>query len=184
MKRNRSINYWRSALCWHKSILERFLSFHTKNESLLRTNCTTSKRRRCVKISESSIYHILWSENSLIKKSWFCSCCFSHCIVILREWFFLSFLWISRALRVRIALITAWCRLVEWFFQTRRRFESVSKQSKNVHFFLRRVDLYYADEASAKSRRSVDEILTAASFVSDRWQSEKTIRNLIEIQIH
>jgi hypothetical protein len=184
MKRNRSISCWRSTLCWHKSIFERFLSFHTKDESLLRTSCTTSKRRRCVKVFESSIYHILWSENSLIKKSWFRFCCFSHCIVILKKWFFLSFFWISRALRVRIALITAWCRLVEWCFQTRRRFESVSKQSKSVHFFLRWVDLYYADEASVKSRRSVDEIVIAISFVNDRWQSEKTIRNFIEIQIH
>ncbi len=168
-------------MCWHKSIFERFFSFHTKNESLLKTNCTTSKSKRCVKVFESSIYHIFWFENSLIKKSWFRSCCFSHCIVILRKWFFLSFFWISRVLRVRIALIAAWCRFVEWFFQTRRRFEFVSKQSKSVHFSLRRVDLYYADEASAKLWRFVDEILIAVSFVNDRWQSEKTIRNLIEI---
>ncbi len=99
MKRNRSINYWRSVLCWHKSLLERFFSFHTKDESRLKTNCTTSKRRRCVKTSESSIYHIFWFENSLIKKSWFRFCCFSHCIVILKKWFFLPFFWISRALR-------------------------------------------------------------------------------------
>jgi hypothetical protein len=127
MKRSRSINCWRSVLCWHKSILERFFSFHTKDKTLLRTNCTTSRRRRCVKTFESSIYHIFWSENSLIKKSWFRFYCFSRCIVILREWFFLSFFWISRVLRVRIALIIAWCRFVEWSFQTRRRFEFVSK---------------------------------------------------------
>ncbi len=171
-------------MCWYKSIFKRFLSFYTKNESRLRTNCTTSKRKRYVKIFESSIYRILWFENSLIKKSWFRSCCFSHCIVILKEWFFLSFFWVSNVLFVRIALIIAWCWLVEWFFQMRRRFESVSKQSKSVNFFLRRVDLYYADEAFVKSRRFVDRTLIAASFVNDRWQSAKTIRNLIEIQIH
>jgi hypothetical protein len=183
-KRNRSISCWRSALCWHKSTFERFFSFHTKNENRLKTNCTTSKRRRCVKVFESSVYHILWSENSLIKKSWFRSCYFSRCIVILRKWFFLSFFWISRVLRVRIALITAWCRFVEWFFQTRRRFESVSKKSKSVDFFLRRIVLYHVDEASVRFRRFVDEILIAASFVNDWWQSEKTIRNFIEIQTH
>ncbi len=90
-KRNRSINCWRSILCEHKNTFERFFSFHTKNENRLKTNCTTSKRRRCVKVFESSVYHILWSENSLIKKSWFRSCCFSHCIVILRKWFFYHF---------------------------------------------------------------------------------------------
>jgi hypothetical protein len=180
-KRNQSISCWRSILCWYKSTFERFFSFHTKNENRLRTNCTTSKCRRYVKVFESSIYRIFWFENLLIKKSWFRSCCFSHCIVILREWSFLSFFWISRALRVRIALMIAWCRLVEWSFQTRRRFEFVSKQNKNVNSFLRRIDLYHADEASAKSRRFVDEILIATSLVNDRWQSEKTIRNFIEI---
>jgi hypothetical protein len=129
MKRNQSINYWRSVLCWHKNIFERFFSFYTKNESLLKTNCTTSKRKRCVKIFESSIYHIFWFENSLIKKSWFRFCCFSHYIVILKEWFFLLFFWVSRALRVRIALIIAWCLLVKWSFQTRWRFEFVLKQN-------------------------------------------------------
>jgi hypothetical protein len=171
-------------LCWHKSIFERFFSFHTKDKNRLKTNCTTSKRRRYVRIFELSIYRILWFENSLIKKSWFRFCCFSHCIIILKEWFFLSFFWVSNVLRVRIVLIIVWCRFVEWFFQSRRRFEFVSKQSKNVNFFLRRIDLYYADETFVKSRRFVDRILIAAFFVNDRWQSEKTIRNFIEIQIH
>ncbi len=183
-KRSRLISCRRSALCWHKNTFECFFSFHTKNESRLKTNCTTSKRRRYVKVFESSIYHILWFENSLIKKSWFRSCCFSRCIVVLRKWFFLSFFWISRALRVRIALMIAWYRFIEWSFQTRRRFEFVSKQNKNVDFFLRRIDLYHVDEAFIKSRRFVDEILIAISFVNDWWQSEKTIRNLIEIQIY
>jgi hypothetical protein len=97
---------------------------------------------------------------------------------------FLSFFWVSCALRVRIALIIAWCQFIEWSFQTRRRFESVSKKSKNVDSSLRRVDLYHADKTSAKSRRFVYEILIAIFFVNDRWQSEKTIRNFIEIQIH
>jgi hypothetical protein len=87
-KWNRSISCWRSTLCWHKSTFERFFSFHTKNENRLKTSYTTSKRRRCVKISESSIYHIHWSEISLIKKSWFRFCYFSRCIVILKKWFF------------------------------------------------------------------------------------------------
>ncbi len=81
-------------------------------------------------------------------------------------------------------MIAAWWRFVEWFFQTRRWFESVLKQRKSVDFSLRRVNLYYADEASAKSRRFVDRILIAIFFVNDRWQSEKTIRNFIEIQTH
>jgi hypothetical protein len=171
-------------LCWYKNILERFFLFHTKDENRWKTNYTTLRRRRYVKVSESSVYRILWFENSLIKKSWFRSCCFSYCIVILRKWFFLSFFWVSNVLRVWIALIIVWCRFIEWFFQTRRRFEFVSKQSKNVNFFLRRIDLYYVDEAFVKSRRFVDRILIAAFFVNDRWQSEKTIRNFIEIQIH
>ncbi len=137
-KRSRSINYWRSILCWHKSTLKRFFSFHIKNENRLKTNCTTSKRKRCVKIFESSIYHILWFENSLIKKSWFRSCWFSRCIVILRMWFFLSLFWVSRALRVRVALTIAWCRLIEWFSQTRRRFEFVSKKSHLFKFYIHR----------------------------------------------
>ncbi len=171
-------------MCWYKNILERFFLFHTKDENRWKTNYTTLRRRRYVKVSESSVYRILWFENSLIKKSWFRSCCFSYCIVILRKWFFLSFFWVSNVLRVWIALIIVWCRFIEWFFQTRRRFEFVSKQSKNVNFFLRRIDLYYVDEAFVKSRRFVDRILIAAFFVNDRWQSEKTIRNFIEIQIH
>jgi hypothetical protein len=97
---SRSINCWRSILCWHKSTFKRFFSFYIKNENRLKTNCTTSKRKRCVKIFESLIYHILWFENSLIKKSWFRFYLFSHCIIILKKWFFLSFFWISRVLRV------------------------------------------------------------------------------------
>ncbi len=147
-------------------------------------NSTTSKHKRYVKVFESLIYGIFWFKNLLIKKSWFCFYYFSHCIIILKEWFFLSFFWISNVLRVRIALIITWCRLVEWFFQTRRRFEFVSKQSKSVNFFLRRVDLYYVDEAFARSRRFVDKILIAIFFVNDRRQNEKTIHNFIEIQIH
>jgi hypothetical protein len=105
-KWNWSINCWRSTLCWYKNTFERFFSFYTKNENRLRTNCMTFKRKRCVKIFKSLIYHIFWFKNSLIKKSWFRFYYFSRCIVILREWFSLSFFWISRVLRVQIALIT------------------------------------------------------------------------------
>ncbi len=144
-KQSRSISCWRSALCWHKSIFERFLSFHIKDESRLRTNCTTSKRRRCVKIFESSVYHILWFENSLVKKSWFRSCCFSHCTVVLREWFFLSFFWVSRVLRVRIALIAAWCRFVEWSSQTRceRNLSNKRRCRCGLQFIHRRRFFFY-----------------------------------------
>ncbi len=94
-----------------------------------------------------------------------------------------SFFLVLRVLSDWIVLIRARRRLVEWFFQTRRRFKFVTQYNENI-FFLKEAYLYHADDAFAWNWRCVNEFLTVISFVCDWWQNKKAINDFVEIQIH